>query len=536
MMNTARQELLRQKRSDKLKKLREKQKQKQNQRPVIKPPIIDESKWNTFYVLLKKEIEKNKYASHFILLLNDINTVYSSSGYKFHLIKKFNENMFVSHEIKDEFLNCFSKTQKKYNSLVRLQHIYRFYKAPIRNDVDMLLSPIDSTMRNIIIVFQSNSKYLFRIYEMSKIIKSALCNHDEFDTALPIPCKNPYNNIPFTKAQLINIYNQMLYSTQQIDPLVTYYYNSGFSLNLFHKNCYSNMNQQYIKDKYNSLYTKKQVVQQVKEMLHYISDITNGDIQFPKNEDVYMDLKPYLQLYYVSEYCSDEFVKQRTLQELKHRMKSILTGNPLYGRRIRKPNNLFTSNNINDIHKQIANLKGKPLSKKYAKGHTINTERTTFHYYNTLDGFTTSHENNRFVYLEEYPYQNEIVYSDHRHTMFQDDEAEFQDHAIATINQQNQHLSTSFDAIVGRMFQFTARGHAQDVIEHLTNEADPLPHTHMQSNEIIIEEYSDIHGVPDLTALLRRPPANQTLHRNVIEEGEIVDGNTRESEEEKDNT
>ena len=77
-MNTARRELLRQKRSDKLKKLREKQKQKQkqNQRPVIKPPIIDESKWNIFYVLLKKEIEKNKYAPHFILLLNDINTVY----------------------------------------------------------------------------------------------------------------------------------------------------------------------------------------------------------------------------------------------------------------------------------------------------------------------------------------------------------------------------------------------------------------------------------------------------------------------------
>ena len=135
-----------------------------------------------------------------------------------------------------------------------------------------------------------------------------------------------------------------------------------------------------IKDKYNSLYTKKQVVQQVKEMLNYISDITNGDIQFPKNEDVYMDLKPYLQLYYVSEYCSDEFVKQRTLQELKCRMKRILTGNPLYGRRIRKPNNLFTSNNINDIHKQIANLKGKPLSKKYTKGHTINTKRTTFHH------------------------------------------------------------------------------------------------------------------------------------------------------------
>ena len=113
--------------------------------------------------------------------------------------------------------------------------------------------------------------------------------------------------------------------------------------------------------------------------------------------------------------------------------------------------------------------------------------------------------------------------------MFQDDEEEFQDPTIATINQQNQVLPTSFDAIVGRMFQFRTRGHTQDVIEHLTNVPDPFPHVHIQPNEIIIEEYSDLHEVPDLTTLLHRQPANQTLHRNVIEEGEIVQENTRES-------
>jgi len=63
-----------------------------------------------------------------------------------------------------------------------------------------------------------------------------------------------------------------------------------------------------------------------------------------------------------------------------------------------------------------------------------------------------------------------------------------------------------------------------------------LPHIHIPSNEIIIEEYSDHQGVPDLTTLLSRTPANQTLHPSLLEEGEIVEDNTRVSEEEKDNT
>ena len=99
-MNAYRLHIIRQKRANKVKKIedqrREKIKQQIKQQIKKTAPVVDETKWNIFYVLLKKEIEKNKYASHFILLLNDTNTVYSSSGYKFHLIKKFNENIFAS--------------------------------------------------------------------------------------------------------------------------------------------------------------------------------------------------------------------------------------------------------------------------------------------------------------------------------------------------------------------------------------------------------------------------------------------------------
>ena len=343
-MNTIRFQLIRQNRAIQAKKRNEKRRNKQVKRikrGLKNPtPVIDESKWNMFYVLLKKEIEKSEYAGHFIRLLNDINTVYNKY-YKFNLIKKCNENIFISQTIKDDFLSCFSKAQKKYSSLARLQYLYLFHKATFRNDHDTLLTPIDSTMRNVIIVFHGKSKYLFRNYEMNKLIKSALCNHDEFDTAVPLPCKNPYSNIPFSKAQLINIYNQMLYSTQQIDPLVSYYYNNVFNLKLFHNNYYSNMNQQYIKDKYDSLYTRKQVIHQVKEMVNYMYDTTNGDIQFPRNDDMYMDLKPYLKLYYLSEYSTDEFTKHRSLQELKFRLKKILRENPKYGKRSRKATNVF---------------------------------------------------------------------------------------------------------------------------------------------------------------------------------------------------
>ena len=361
--------------------------------------VVDESRWNTFYVILKKEIEKSEYSTFYRSLLDDMNTMYCAI-YKFTLITNCNENIFASQAIKDEFLSIFSKAQKKYNSLARLKYRYMFNKAEYRNDVDMLLSPIDSTMKNVIIVFNENSKYLFRIQEMNKIFKTALCNYDEFETALPLPCKNPYNNVPFSKAQLINIYNQMLYSTSQIDPIVTHYYNTGFSLCLLYKNNYVNMNEQYIKDKYTGLYTKNLVIREVKEMINYLDDITNGDIKFPKNDDVYMDLKPYLQLYYKSEYSTDDYVKQRTLQELKYRMKSIINANPKYGRRIRKKKKTI---DFNTEHGDgpFSFQKSKPKFEE-----TTSLARCRFHYHNTLDGWFNSHENNRFVYLDEFPYED----------------------------------------------------------------------------------------------------------------------------------
>lgn len=547
-MNASRLHIIRQRRANKVKKIEDQRREKIKQQIKKTAPVVDETKWNIFYVLLKKEIEKNEHAAHFIGLLNNINTVYSRY-YKFRLIQKCNENIFISQTIKNEFLSCFSKAQKKYNSMVRLQHIYLFHKAEYRNDVDTLLSPIDSTMRNVVIVFHKKSKYLFRNYEMNKIIKSALCNHDEFDTAVPLPCKNPYNNIPFSKAQLINIYNQMLYSTQQIDPLVTYYYNNGFNLKLFHNKYYSNMNQQYINDKYNSLYTKKQIIHQVKEMVNYMCDITNGDLKFPKNEDTYIDLKPYLKLYYLSEYSSDDFIKHRSLQELKFRLKKILRENPKYGKRTRKTKNYFTTEDQSTFLKQLktGNILCKTPSKEYE--YNTNLKRTPFHYDNTLDGFTTSHENNSFVHFEEFPYDDEIVYADHRHRRFLDEDSDSEptirlprSNERVNNNQSNNSdtFMTSVDSFINQMIQNTNLQHPYHNNGALINNAINVA----AANTIWGGSTVPVMNIPTTGSFSTPPRVNQerTILRirrqSHVEEGEIVeqDNSNQGSEEEKDNT
>lgn len=554
IMMTSRLQLIRQNRANRAKKINEKriekqkQKQKQQQTEII-TPAIDETKWNMFYVLLKKEIEKSEHTIHFIRLLNDINTVYNKY-YKFNLIKKCNENIFISQTIKNDFLSCFSNAQKKYNSLTRLQYVYLFHKAKYRNDEDTLLSPIDSTMRNVVVVFHEKSKYLFRNYEMNKIIKSALCNHDEFDTAVPLPCKNPYNNIPFSKAQLINIYNQMLYSNQQIDPLVTYYYNSGFNLKLFHNNYYSNMNKEYIEDKYNNLYTRKHVIYQVKEMVNYMYDITNGDLKFPKNEDTYMDLKPYLKLYYLSEYSTDEFVKHRSLQELKYRLKKILRENPKYGRRIPKAKNIFASGQTPDFLKQLADGKFPCKTKSKEYEYTTNIKRTPFHYNNKMEGYATSHENNRFVHFEEFPYDDEIVYADHRHRRFLDEDSDNEpiirlprsnERGNNNQNNNSETFMTSVDSFINQMMQ-NANIHYSD--QHngsiINNEINAAA-----AANTIWADFTFPNGNHSTTGSFSTPPrVNQerTILRlrrqSHVEEGEIMeqDNSNQGSEEEKDNT
>ena len=89
--------------------------------------------------------------------------------------------------------------------LNRFVYNYKYNKAKIVVDTDMGLNKLNINDHNVFCLFHNNSKYLFLINDLIKIINSSLTNSYMFFSQ-PLPSKNPYNNLPFTKSNLYNIY------------------------------------------------------------------------------------------------------------------------------------------------------------------------------------------------------------------------------------------------------------------------------------------------------------------------------------------
>ena len=148
-----------------------------------------------FKILLEKEINvKNKFEFFF----------YTINSF---LIKKI------------DFINYFFKIQKTYNVLNRFVYNYKYNRAKIVVNTDMCLNELIPNSKNVICLFQNNSKFLFQINDIIKIIYASLTNSPFFFSE-PLTIKNPYNNLPFNKSILYNIYFFIKFKTTYYSELI----------------------------------------------------------------------------------------------------------------------------------------------------------------------------------------------------------------------------------------------------------------------------------------------------------------------------
>ena len=111
----------------------------------------------------------------------------------------------IKGQRENEILDYFCKIQKIYHALNKFAFIIKYKKAKIVVNTDMQLNEINETNQNVICLYQEKAKYLFKIFDLLKIINISLSNSYQFFVE-PLCIKNPYNNIPFNKSTLYNIY------------------------------------------------------------------------------------------------------------------------------------------------------------------------------------------------------------------------------------------------------------------------------------------------------------------------------------------
>jgi len=322
-----------------------------------------------------------------IFFTNQLNNYKS----KFYFFKVIVDNFYFTNKIqqRNEFLDLFYKIQKNYHTLNRFAYLYKLKKSKLIVNSDMQLNTIDINDINVICIYHVNSKYLFKIEDLLKIIYISLTNCFSF-IAEPITIKNPYNNISFGKSILYYIYYYLI-SYSKIKYIKSDYLDiffkfkeSNFNMTKFINN-YEYILREYSIKNYIINTEKKIIKQQMLSMINYFNSKFYSlnkkiiiDSEFPEN-DLIRIMKPYLHYKFQSHYSLISNNKNDAKKNLNKKLQEFQQFNPNFGRKIIKLKNIYIKGKIkrvkshiefNMIHKkfnnfEIANFMNNHLSYKY---------------------------------------------------------------------------------------------------------------------------------------------------------------------------
>jgi len=285
------------------------------------------------------------------LMIKAIFTTYDNLYYKegelvpVNLNKfEFLDNALNSFMIKDmrenEILNYFCKIQKTYHALNRFAFIIKYNKAITVVNTDMELNEINQINKNVICLYQEKAKYLFKIYDLLKIINISLSNSFHFFVE-PLCIKNPYNNIPFNKSTLYNIYYYLIEKPNllikfNILELFFKFHECHFNLTKFVSNYEYLLREHNIKNHIknsinNDLYHEIKIMLSIFNKNKPYKKQINISSTFPKKTLVEV-FKPYLLLFINSKHLLIPILKKKAAYELYYKLLNFQNFNPCFGR------------------------------------------------------------------------------------------------------------------------------------------------------------------------------------------------------------
>jgi hypothetical protein len=267
---------------------------------------------------------------------NSINVIVKS---KFKHLKYLTNNIFIQESIKEKILDIFEKTQKTYHGFSKLAKLHKLkkYKSNTKINTDLYLNPIDQKNKNSILINQENNGYWFSISDLMNHIETSLINSPYFFSE-PLHPKNPYNNIPFSKTTLYNIYFHVAEIRRQfIPPLFHNFFLCDFDLERFRIE-----NEYLIRDKYIKKHAinvdEERLLLDVRTMIRHVfcnRIIIHDD--FPKDKLAQI-MRPYYYLFLVYRYHISGIEKKSIAKKaLIKKLRELHRYNPNFGKMILKP-------------------------------------------------------------------------------------------------------------------------------------------------------------------------------------------------------
>lgn len=297
----------------------------------------DELYYQNIASIFKNEITKykEKYSLINILLLAFIKKILILKKItKVGFIYKILNSVFYKVKTDKLLIDKFTKIQKTYFAFSKLAYIYKIKKSKCVITHDLYFNDINKNESNVIQIYQNNMTYLFTISDLIHLLMVSLTNASHFFIN-PLECKNPYNNIPFSKNILYNIYFSIKNKQICLPELIEQFFVEEFDLPIFlNKNkvlIQTTSIKEYVSN--SSLIT---LYNYGLNIFNYFNHLCTTQIaihpEFPKK--LFVDImKPLIILYLISNYSIDSFTKYNTSQELYQEIQRFYIFNPLFGRK-----------------------------------------------------------------------------------------------------------------------------------------------------------------------------------------------------------
>ena len=209
-------------------------------------------------------------------------------------------NIFLKPVIKTLVLEIYCAALTKRRILSHFFISHKRKRMITRNSNDLSCIPLSEyKSSDLIDVFDRNVKYTFKQSDLYNIILSSLVHADEYMIASPMPIKNPYTGLPFSKALLYILFLQM----KTVHPLFLYFMKCQFDDNEFLLQ-YEGLLRTHTIKKTLCEYTPKRTKELLKSMIQKITiyNILSGlDEPIVSLKDLKVDLltlKPLLSYYY----------------------------------------------------------------------------------------------------------------------------------------------------------------------------------------------------------------------------------------------
>jgi hypothetical protein len=174
----------------------------------------------------------------FIIFYNNTIDNYKNRQIKYKVFKNIIEHKIAHGKDKDSFnnsVNAFSTYQKCWFAIDKLKQTFRWknkYKSyDYEYDLNMTLLT-NYPEKRVLTIVQLGTKYTFLINDLIKIINTSIMNVNDYLCNPYVP-KNPYTNIPFSNANLYNIYLAIMESCIKVKSYTMDYFHLNFDIESF---------------------------------------------------------------------------------------------------------------------------------------------------------------------------------------------------------------------------------------------------------------------------------------------------------------